>query len=431
MGKKTIDRRWLPLNALRAFEGVAKHGSFTAAAHALLISQSALSRHVISLERLIGVQLFERRPHALTLTKAGQHLLPAVAKSFDRLEYAIDDIRNEGAPAQRTLRVRKPPSVAVQLAVPILRDFRQAGTEVDIDLICPAAAGPPLGDVDVAVVYSRPMVTDLVADLLWPVRVSILCHPDIAGQHLLPAVVKSFDRLEYALDDIRNEGAPAQRTLRVQMPPSFAVQLAVPILRDFHRLCADVDIDLVSPHGVGPPLGDVDVAVIYSRPTVTDLVTDLLWSERLSILCSPGIAAAARHGKDLAAFIEANEIVHIRLADQPRHFLWLQFARQSGLSVDVERGLVVDTAVLAAQYALRGQGIALADPTLFAEELASGALVKPFDAAFDAGYGYYRTTPPEELGDSAIALFRSWLIERFGTRNSVSQPPVQLAVSNE
>ena len=43
MQKKTIDRRWLPLNALRAFEGVAKHGSFTAAANALLISQSALS----------------------------------------------------------------------------------------------------------------------------------------------------------------------------------------------------------------------------------------------------------------------------------------------------------------------------------------------------------------------------------------------------
>jgi len=317
--KKTIDRRWLPLNALRAFEGVAKHGSFTAAANALLISQSALSRHVIALERLTGVQLFERRPHALTLTRA--------------------------------------------------------------------------------------------------------------GQHLLPAVVKSFDRLEYALDDIRNEGAPAQRTLRVQMPPSFAVQLAVPILRDFHRMCAEVDIDLVSPSAVGPPLGDVDVAVIYSRPTVTDLVTDLLWSERLSILCSPAIAAVHR-GKDLAAFIEANEIVHIRLADQPRHFLWLQFARETGLSVDIERGLVVDTAVLAAQYALSGQGIALVDPDLFAEELGNGSLVKPFEAVLDAGYAYYLMTPPEELGDSAIALFRSWLIERFG-RATAARPPVQLAVSNE
>ena len=321
MQKKTIDRRWLPLNALRAFEGVAKHGSFTAAANALLISQSALSRHVIALERLTGVQLFERRPHALTLTKA--------------------------------------------------------------------------------------------------------------GQHLLPAVIKSFDRLEYALDDIRKEGAPMQRTLRVQMAPSFAVQLAVPILRDFRRTGAEVDIDLISPYGVGPPLGDVDVAVVYSRPTVTDLVTDLLWSEQLAVVCHPNLAAAHR-GKDLAAFIEANEIVHIRIADQPRHYLWLQFVRQTGLGkIDVERGLVVDTAVLAAQYALSGQGIALVDPNLFAEELATQHLVRPFEATFDAGYGYYLTTTPEGLSDTAIALFRSWLIERFGKRAATPDSPVQLAVSNE
>jgi DNA-binding transcriptional LysR family regulator len=318
---KSIDRRWLPLNALRAFEGVAKHGSFTAAANALLISQSALSRHVIALERLTGVPLFERRPHALTLTKA--------------------------------------------------------------------------------------------------------------GQHLLPAVVKSFDRLEYALDDIRNEGVPIQRTLRVQMPPSFAVQLAVPILRDFRRASAEVDIDLISPYGVGPALGDVDVAVVYSRPTVTDLVTDLLWPVRLCILCHPNIAAAHR-GKDLAAFIEANEIVHVRIAELPRHHMWSQFVRHTGLAgVNVERGLVFDTAVLAAQYALGGQGIALVDPNLFAEEIGSGRLVRPFEPTLDDGYGYYLTTHPEGLADTAIALFRSWLIERFGTRAASLTPAVQLAVSNE
>jgi DNA-binding transcriptional LysR family regulator len=164
---------------------------------------------------------------------------------------------------------------------------------------------------------------------------------------------------------------------------------------------------------------------------VTDLVTDLLWSERLTVLCHPRVAAAQR-GQNLAAFIEANEIVHIRLADQPRHFLWLQFARQLGLEkLDVERGLVVDTAVLAAQYALCGQGIALVDPNLFAEEIGAGRLVSPFEATLDAGYGYYLTTQPEGLGDTAIALFRSWLIERFGMRAAVATPPVQLAVSNE
>jgi DNA-binding transcriptional LysR family regulator len=80
---------------------------------------------------------------------------------------------------------------------------------------------------------------------------------------------------------------------------------------------------------------------------------------------------------------------------------------------------------------LSGQGIALVDPDLFAEELSSGSLVRPFDTALDAGYGYYLMTPPEELGDSAIALFRSWLIERFGTHATAVRPPVQLAVANE
>jgi DNA-binding transcriptional LysR family regulator len=321
MTTKTIDRRWLPLNALRAFEGVARHGSFTAAANALLISQSALSRHVIALERLLGVPLFERKPHALALTKAGQHLLPAVAKSFDRLEYA--------------------------------------------------------------------------------------------------------------LDDIRNEGAPTQRILRVQMPPSFATQLAVPILRDFRRTSTEVDIDLVSPHGVGPPLGDVDVAVVYSKQTVTDLVTDLLWPVHLCILCHPEVAARHRT-LDLAAFIEANEITHVRIADLPRHHVWTQFVRKAALGpLSCERGLVFDTAVLAAQYAMSGEGLVLVDPNLFVEEIRAGRLVRPFDVTLDDGYGYYLITHPEGLADTAIALFRSWLIERFGTSAVPASPPLQLAASNE
>ena len=320
MGKTTIDRRWLPLNALRAFEGVAKHSSFTAAANALLISQSALSRHVIALEKLIGTQLFERKPHALVLTKA--------------------------------------------------------------------------------------------------------------GQHLLPAVMKSFDRLEYALDDIRNDGSTSLRTLRVQMPPSFAVHLAVPILRDFRRAAAEVEIDLVSPYGVGPPPSDVDVAVVYSKPTVTDLVTDLLWPVRLSLLCHPSVAA--RHaGKSLPEFIEANELVHVRISDQPRHHLWTQFVRHANLgSVNVERGLVFDTAVLAVQYALSGEGVVLLDNYLFDDYVRTGQLVKPFDTSVDDGYGYYLLTHPEALSDTAIAMFRSWLIERFGTGGGAHTANLHLAISN-
>jgi len=290
MERARIGRRWLPLNALRAFEGVAKHGSFTTAASALFISQSALSRHVLSLEGLIGTLLFERKPHGLALTKAGQHLLASVSKSFDRLEYA--------------------------------------------------------------------------------------------------------------LDDIMNESAPAQRTLRVQIPPSFAAHHAVPIMRDFRREITDVEIDLVSPYGVGPPSSDVDVAVVYSKPTVSESISDLLWPVRLAILCHPDVRI--RHsGKDLAEFIEANEIVHVRFNDLPRHHMWSEFVRRAGIRpVNIDRGMVFDTAMLAVQYAASGEGLALVDFNLFAEEIAAGRLVKPFETTLDDGYGYYLITHPDGLGDT-------------------------------
>ena len=321
MDRVRIDRRWLPLNALRAFEAVAKHGSFTGAANALLISQSALSRHVISLEKLIGVQLFERRPQALVLTAAGQHLLPVITKSLDRLEYSLDEIRNAGAPTLRTLRVQMPPSFAVHLAVPILRDFRRANREVEIDLVSPYGVGPPPNDVDVAVVYSKPTVTDMISDLLWPVRLGILCHPDLAARHA---------------------------------------------------------------------------------------------------------------GKDLASFIRDNELIHVRIADLPRHHMWAQLVKQANLGpVGFERGLVFDTALLAVQYALSGEGLALVDLNLFREDIASGRLVRPFDVTLDEGYGYYLITQPEALSDTAIALFRSWLIEHFGPRRANEEAPLRLAVSND
>ena len=143
--KVRIDRRWLPLNALRAFEGVARYGSFTGAASALNIAQSALSRHVISLENLIGVKLFERRPHSLMLTAAGEHLLPVVSRSFDRLEHAIDESRDARTPRLRTLRVQMPPSFAAHMMVPLLQDFRTDHPEVEIDLVSPYGIGSGVG----------------------------------------------------------------------------------------------------------------------------------------------------------------------------------------------------------------------------------------------------------------------------------------------
>ena len=307
-----IDRRWLPLNALRAFEAVGRHLSFTAAAQALSVTQSAVSRHVIALEGLLGTPLFERKPGAFALTDAGAALLPVVRKSFDRLEQA--------------------------------------------------------------------------------------------------------------LNDIVHDGAGKARSLRVQMPTSFAHRLAVPILREFRRVCPDVILDIESPHHVGLPARDADAAVIYAKPLVSDRVANLLWMERMVPMCHPGVAAAATDG--IAAFLARTELLHGKLEHEPRHKLWHMLVRQLGVEVETERGLVFDSSALAAEYALSGEGVALLDPRIFATELAAGRLVVPFEAVLESGYGYYLTIHPEDLADPAIARFRSWMIERF----ALQPPPAALRV---
>ncbi len=298
-----IDRRWLPLNALRAFEAVGRHLSFTAAANALLVSQSAVSRHVIGLERLLGVQLLERRPHQLRLTAAGRMLLPVVTKSYDRLEQVLNEIVSEEGRFRRLLKVAMPTTFAHHLAVPILRELRQALPEVILEVDSRPPANPAARDADLAVVYAPPRVTDLVSDLLWQVRLTPVCHPSLA--------------------------------------------------------------------------------------------------ERFA-------------GADLPTFLAANELLHVRLDGRPRHHVWERFALQQGLAgLRVDRGLVFDTASLASRYAQSGEGVAILDPVLFADELARGDLAQPFDVWLEEGYGYYLTLHPDDLGDEAVALFRSWLIRRF------------------
>jgi len=167
------------------------------------------------------------------------------------------------------------------------------------------------------------------------------------------------------------------------------------------------------PNKIGMPESHCDIAVVYSKPEVNDLIADLLWHVRLTPLCHPSLLESCAPG-DLAEFIAQNELVHVVLEGQPRHRLWEHFVRQAELpEIAVDRGLLFETANLAAHYVMSGTGIAILDPLLFQAELRRGALVQPFDAWVDDGYGYYLLTHSDDLLDDAIASLRSWMIQHF------------------
>ena len=66
------------LRQLRAFASIGRLGSFTRAAAALHVTQPALSTQIRELEVALGVKLFDRSTRSVSLTRAGEDLLPVV-----------------------------------------------------------------------------------------------------------------------------------------------------------------------------------------------------------------------------------------------------------------------------------------------------------------------------------------------------------------
>jgi DNA-binding transcriptional LysR family regulator len=82
-GNRPLDLDWL-----EDFLALAESGNFSRAAQARNIAQPAFSRHIKSLEEWVGVELFDRATHPVSLTAAGKRLLPDVEDSLQRLEAA-------------------------------------------------------------------------------------------------------------------------------------------------------------------------------------------------------------------------------------------------------------------------------------------------------------------------------------------------------
>lgn len=79
---------------LRAFVAVVDHGSFSAAARFMGVSQPAVTMQIQTLEQSVGATLLERRYRKIDLTEAGRVLLPHARRVLDDLDLAQDELSN-------------------------------------------------------------------------------------------------------------------------------------------------------------------------------------------------------------------------------------------------------------------------------------------------------------------------------------------------
>jgi len=228
-----------------------------------------------------------------------------------------------------------------------------------------------------------------------------------AGATLFPVVTRCFDAIEDTLDEIGG-----RRHLQIHMPPAFLRMVGMPFIRDFQVLNPDVSLDVVSTLGTGLPVDIVDLAIVFDRPRTCEEVRDLLWEIRLTPVCSPATASEWQ-ARGMEQMLRSDDLLHVRIQDEPRNILWDRFARELGFQLEPGHGLMFEDMTLAIEFAEASSGVALADVDMYDDRLKEGSLVAPFPEMVATGYGYYLQLDPEKLKDQRVLRFRSSIIARF------------------
>lgn len=157
-----------PLNALRAFEAVARHLSFKRAAEEFRVTQGAVSRHVLRLEAFLGKRLFERGHRQVRLTPDGARYLPAVRDAFVGIADATGALTADRG--REMLRLRLPPTCAILWLVPRLARFNTRHPDIPVRVTTshdPVEFDGGDVDVDAAIHYGGNPAPGLVAERLF------------------------------------------------------------------------------------------------------------------------------------------------------------------------------------------------------------------------------------------------------------------------
>jgi LysR family transcriptional regulator, nitrogen assimilation regulatory protein len=113
----------IALRQVRAIIAACEEGSFTRAAARENATQSGISQHVASIERALGVKLFERSARGIVPTPAGLRYYRHCVEAVGRLESANEEARSLAGVVTGNLRIGLMPTFTRAVLAPTLEDF--------------------------------------------------------------------------------------------------------------------------------------------------------------------------------------------------------------------------------------------------------------------------------------------------------------------
>lgn len=123
------------IKQLRAFLAVARTGSFTTAAEALFITQSALSGLVKDLEAALGVRLIDRSTRRIRLSDIGRDFYPLIEKNIQDLDRVLGEVADFRALKKGLVRIAAPQLMACTLLPEFVAAYGKEHPEITIRLV--------------------------------------------------------------------------------------------------------------------------------------------------------------------------------------------------------------------------------------------------------------------------------------------------------
>ncbi len=178
-----LHRRFLPpMSLLCAFEAAARHGSFTAAAAELHLTQSAVSRQIRALEERLGMELFTRERQTVRLNAAGQSYAQEVRAALQRIATATLGARSNLQGGSLSLAIL--PTFGTRWLAPRLPQFFQQHQGITLNLTTRLSQFDfEREDVDAAIHFGEPHWSGAELAFLMSETVLPACSPAFAQQH--------------------------------------------------------------------------------------------------------------------------------------------------------------------------------------------------------------------------------------------------------
>ncbi|WP_188607648.1 LysR substrate-binding domain-containing protein [Chelatococcus reniformis] len=239
--------------------------------------------------------------------------------------------------------------------------------------------------------------------------------PTPRGATYLTDAGEAIDRLRAATHALR-EG-PERPRVRVSLIPSLATSWLMPRLRRFHALHPSIEVELdPSQDYADLDGGAFDFAIRLGELAPAGIPSEPLLDVHVHPVCDPTLAAsgALRTPADLAH--------QALLGPGHRPEFWPEWARAHALDPAALEPIRRIDGLLLYEAAASGMGVAIALDAVVAPYLASGRLVRPFEAPVRSSRSFRLLSPRLRRSSRPARIFRTWLLAE-AARATVTAPP--------